>query len=812
MRLKAVFLILFIALASCTPRKKTSNDLIAHIPENTSVVVKIPNPQAFFNALKNNAFLKENTLLPPGLSQKLESLNVLEKNTEALLCVVRTSDSIYDFSYISEDIENYAKLDTVKGGDVKNSSLNKTVIKQFSSGQHRIFNTVTDSIFIASSSEALIEKSILGKNMADREDFRRIYALANEDKQASLFLRNHPFHPADITLADSLARQKQDTLPGMRWSMFDLSLSPNELLLTGIIPEPGKDSLSGNDPVPADRQKMIGITPVNARGMISFTPDDLDYRKDSLVPSPIENLLTSTDEAGIIYGKDHDIIAFHTFDAGTAEKAFSSSAVLNTTFRDHNIYQIDPLEPFPETMPPFGKGNELRFYTAVENYILLANTAEALTDIIVHYQSRSTLKERTSYTQLAESLPDASSVLAVGMAPELKKLFLEKMLSGYGKDISPVVSDDFPYVIVQGVKENRYMHTNILFRKPGQPGSASGISQKFNIALDADVAIPPQLVTNHRNKKKEVVVQDMEHNLYLISGEGKVLWKKKLSGRVLGRIEQVDIFRNGKLQLAFTLQDGLYVVDRNGNDVAPFPVKVNNPITKGLALFDYDNNKKYRFFITQNNVTIPFNAQGKRVKGFVFKGTASPIINPPEHFRTGTRDYIAVQEENGTLHLLHRTGKKRIDVNGKISFSGNRMFLYQNKFTTTNSAGDLIQVDERGRLNKIQLGLAKDHGIDATSKTLATLSDNILTVKHNKYELDYGIYTSPEIFYINNKIYVALTDRQARNVYLFDSNALLIGNFPVYGTSAMDMADMDGNGNLGFVTQGEKDKIVLYEM
>ncbi|RNL69238.1 hypothetical protein ED312_22420 [Sinomicrobium pectinilyticum] len=806
MRKTAVFFILSLVLASCTTPKKTNTDLISHIPENTSIVVKISNPQAFFNALKNNDFLKSNTLIPPGLSKKLEPLRVLDKKSEALLCIIRNTDSIYDFAYISRDTDNYSTLDSLKGWKTESSSLNKIPIKQASSEDHSFFNTVIDSIFIASSSEPLMEQSILGGNTAGRAAFRKVYELANKDKQASFFLRNHPFYPGNLTLSDSTAGIQSPA----GWAMFDISLSPGELLLTGIVP--AKDSIPGTTSIPVAARKTTEITPADAEGMLSLAPYDFSLYKDSLTDVPVRDLLTTADEVGIIYGENHDVVTFHTFDSGVAEKAFSGSAVLQTTFREHNIYKIDSLKPFAEILPPFGKGNAMRFYTAVDNYIVLGSDPRALADIITNYQNQSTLEKRTSFTDMMKSLPDASSMLAVGITPKYKELFLEKMLSGYHDDLSFSSPDDFPYLVVQGIADKNFTHTNLLLQKPGKAGISTGISEKFNIALDADIAIPPQLVTNHLNKEKEVVVQDMEHNLYLISNEGKVLWKKKLNARILGKIEQVDILRNGKLQLAFALPDGIYVIDRNSNDVSPFPVKVQAPITKGLAVFDYDNNKKYRLFITQENIIVPFDSNGKRVKGFDFSGTQSAILNPPEHFRTGTRDYIAVQEENGTLHLLHRTGKSRVNVKGNIDFSANRLYLYQDKFTTTNSDGDLIQVDERGGLNKIALGLAKDHHIATTSRTLATLSDNILTIKQNKYELDYGIYTGPDIFYINNKIYVALTDIQAKKVYLFDSNAVLLSNFPVYGTSAIDLADMDGNGKLEFVTQGEKDKVIVYEI
>ena len=48
---------------------------------------------------------------------------------------------------------------------------------------------------------------------------------------------------------------------------------------------------------------------------------------------------------------------------------------------------------------------------------------------------------------------------------------------------------------------------------------------------------------NHLTKKKEIVVQDYNNVLYLISSDGKILWKKQLLGPVQGKIKQVDIFK-----------------------------------------------------------------------------------------------------------------------------------------------------------------------------------------------------------------------------------------------------------------------------
>ena len=100
----------------------------------------------------------------------------------------------------------------------------------------------------------------------------------------------------------------------------------------------------------------------------------------------------------------------------------------------------------------------------------------------------------------------------------------------------------------------------------------------------------PHFVTNHITKAKEIVVQDINDYLYLISNQGKVLWKKKIVGKILGQIKQVDIYKNGRLQLIFVTQKRLYVLDRNGKEVKPFPKVFRDKITQPLSVFDYDNN------------------------------------------------------------------------------------------------------------------------------------------------------------------------------------------------------------------------------
>ena len=300
--------------------------------------------------------------------------------------------------------------------------------------------------------------------------------------------------------------------------------------------------------------------------------------------------------------------------------------------------------------------------------------------------------------------------------------------------------------------------------------------------------------------------------MYLISASGKVIWKKQLNGKVRGKIQQVDLYKNGKLQLAFCTNNQFLIIDRNGEEVKPFNKKFDSGNLNPLAVFDYENNKDYRFLVTQGRKVFMYNTKGEIVEGFSYKEADKPIIKSPKHFKISKKDYLVFLLEDNTVAIRHRAGQERLKVNRKIDFSDNEIFLYKNKFSITDKKGVLHQIDTKGKLSATNFNLGKEHGMFATSKTLALMNENILSIKGKKVELDLGIYTAPKIFYINDKIYVSVTDIQNQKIYLFDSQAKSIANFPVYGNSIIDMVDMDGDKKLELVAKDQENSLITYKI
>ncbi|MBT8299807.1 MAG: ribonuclease HII, partial [Maribacter sp.] len=362
------------------------------------------------------------------------------------------------------------------------------------------------------------------------------------------------------------------------------------------------------------------------------------------------------------------------------------------------------------------------------------------------------------------------------------------------------------------VADQGFFHSTINIQQTGRKSKINTVSQLFTLQLDADLATNPQFVINHRTNKKEVVVQDQENNLYLISTQGKVLWKKQLEGQIQGKIHQVDIYKNRRLQLAFTTNNEFLILDRNGKEVQPFTKKFEGGNLNPLAVFDYENKKDYRFVVTQGDKVFMYNNKGAIVRGFKYTRAESAIRQAPKHLVIGNKDYLVFTLENKDLKILNRVGNVRTKVNTKIDFSQNEVYLYKNKFVVTDKKGVLHQIAANGKMSTTNLRLNEDHGIDATSKTFVYMNDNVLSIKGKKVELDFGVYSQPKIFYIYDKIYVGVSDIQNQKVYLFDSQAVPIKNFPVFGTSLIDMEDMEGDRKLEIVTQDQKNSIIVYQL
>ncbi len=188
----------------------------------------------------------------------------------------------------------------------------------------------------------------------------------------------------------------------------------------------------------------------------------------------------------------------------------------------------------------------------------------------------------------------------------------------------------------------------------------SSLKLLWRVKLDAEPSIKPGFFTNHNTGATEIFIQDRNNNIYLISPSGKILWKAAIRERITGDVFMIDYYKNGKWQLLFAGHEYLHLIDRNGNYVDRYPVKMRSPATNTLALFDYENNKDYRLFIAGEDRRIhAYDRSGTPVRGWNLFTTRGRVTDPVNFFRVRGKDYLFVADDQA-VYVLDRTGNIRV--------------------------------------------------------------------------------------------------------------------------------------------------------
>ncbi len=809
MRFFLCSLLLFFVL-SCSNSKNKQRQLIDFIPSNSEVVIKSANLESLQSAISNNSYINtlSNTSNYKKVQDALQPLTALNTSGDVLICLSKTEVDSLHYTLITKFSKTLFQSDSLKNYIEEHLKYKSYSITKSTLENHQFFSAIIDSTFILSSSKKTISELF---NITDTtSDFKNLYNITADNENLSILLKTNTTFAPSFFVEDNLkSNELSDFL------ILDTEIAQDDILFNGItksLDTSTKVIDLFRNTVPQENQ-MQHITPGNSDGYLSFTFDDFQtinknifafHGKDSI--SENEDLFNSIIEIGLIYEDKKRAVVLNSIDEIATQDALLGEQNTIETYRNIPVFEFSKPDIFQNTFTPLLSNVSVSKYCILDHYFVFANTIEELQNVIANYQNKTTFGSRHHFKEMSENLSSESSLMLVAKPQLLKNLTENNFDKNYNLNLKP-----YNLSAIQFIYDTNFAHVHGSIIKGKKKRVQHSISEQFSQKLDTDLLNNPQFVTNHITKQKEIVVQDINNTLYLISNKGNILWKKQLNGAILGEISQIDMYKNGRLQLAFSTAHRVYVIDRNGKDVAPFPLKFNNTITQPLSVFDYDKNKLYRLLVTQGKDVSMYDARGKTVSGFTFKSANDAIISQPKHFRISSKDYLVLKTKN-KLHILNRVGKTRVLPKSKNIFSEEPVFLYQNKFTTTSDDGKLISIDTRGNVSSINLQLSSNHNLETTSKTRVTFHDNKLGIKSRVIELDYGNYSRPSIFYINDKIYVTITDLQAKKVFLYDSQGKLRPNFPVYGNALIDLDNIDRDQNLEFVTKGDSNTVILYKI
>ncbi|SKB44709.1 hypothetical protein SAMN05660776_1067 [Salegentibacter holothuriorum] len=815
---KSLFAFFSILLFLSCQKSEKIESLIGFIPNDAAVIIQTSNLKQFQLDLNSLPFFEENSLsVIDNIQKDLGFLKYTDSITESIITLSISKEAKFRYTFISKQQPNF-ELDSIPNKSIENIKVEGLNYQKLSLEGNEFFVSIGNGPFIISSSETQLRQILKKEDLLKNKSFTKAYKAISPNK-TSLIINHAKLKSFQQNLFPNLELENVKNYAG--WSAVDLEFSKNGFSFNGLsIPDNEKNLHKILAKAGTVSIEFAKIVPENSGGFAALGYQDSEiflqnlkgFKQDS-VKRPEDRIILNTREAGIILAEENSLLAIKTLITTEATDLISGFANLEENYRDFPIYKVTQPDVFKNLFTPFFNPKATNFAAAIDQHLVFSASIPQLRDLIAGYVNKNTLAHQAYYKDSEKNLAEESSILITGKTAQLKSNLAKAVSKEFSAEMENLNFGKHKLAILQLVEEDDFAHIHGSFESQNEQNTSNNKTEEMlSVNLEAELLNEPVFVKNHLNNQMDIAVQDINNTLYLISNKGTIFWKKKLKGQILGEIQQVDLFKNGKFQLAFATPYSIEVLDRNGNTVKPFPLKFKDEITQSLSIFDYDNNRKYRFLITQKNEVFMYDKNGKSVKGFDFRKTNSEILKAPKHLRIQNKDYIVFPEKSGKLNILSRQGEHRVKVKESIDFSENEWYEFENDFLSSNAEGNLVKVTQNGSVNIENTAFSENHSITARPNLLVSLSENILKIKGKELNLDYGLYTNPKIFLVNNKYYISLTDLQTQKVFVFDSNAELLPGFPVYGTSGINLNNADIDQRPEFVVKGGEKEVLMYKL
>lgn len=716
--------------------------------------------------------------------------------------------------------------------------------------------TYSDDIILVSSSDQMLSKgmealdhknSILGDKY-----FLNIRSLKDSDADQNLYLNLNRFKvPLDTIIKNPDFKFSSDF---SGWSLLELFSKANMITGRGFIQfdttnnktlaifaDQTPQSLEYLEvlPVKTALYKSMGFS--NAGSFINNLSKTITQNAESeKIKDYLASWMGGVVGMGVLESEDGDSEAKYAFIGLRDSILFEEKSTL---FLDEGVekieywgYQFRRLDESFDLSQLFGEnynGIKQPYFIILESFVFYATDPVTLKSIIKQFKNGQTLGQDESFSLIQQELLDDASMVYY-LSPAIGQNFIAKYLN------DSIVANWLPKageinnlqaLVIQlssFKKELVYVHSII---KHQHVELARRTNALWESDIEEKVIQKPQLVIDYNNGNCDIVVQDTENYLSLINNTGKTLWVYPLSKSILSKIEQIDIYKNGKLQLLFNTSDSLFCIDRKGRNVENYPIALPDTTSNELALLDYDKNKNYRILIgTATGRIIMYDAKGNKVRGWNFVKVRSAISEQIKHIKIGKKDYIFATTSNGTILLLDRKGKSRYQVKENIVEKQGQSFIYTGR--NIQESG-IFYIDTLGQVVKLPFNGKKNYLPIKGEK-----GDQLL-VKYLKEQNSYGLIIfnyfkiegfsldgsklfnnipvskldlAPSLYRLNSENWIGYTDTEEQQGYLLNFNGELYPSFPVKGISPFSIRDINKDGTLEMVIADDTGGLIVYTL
>ena len=827
-------------------RKTVSTKKYVAELQHIGLFQKLTQDFILFDSLFNKDEASRNLFLE---SQILTTVQSISASQVAFLHIVKQSNEGVTFQKLVEDWQKigYAASEYIYEGYV--------ITELETASEEKVAICVVDKSILLSKSNVLIEKSIAELktpkgNLSQQKDLIKVRSKTGKNADCSVYinLETLPFLASNFTNKHQTEAIDQISKWGS-WVGLDFSLLEDGFILNGYFAPNRRNQFFNSLKKEAiiDSSDIERILPVNTA--YSFSVSSKDFRQ--FVKQKKHNDQHFDSYFLSWMGKTLTYVVTEPLTTDIENNQFWVAEVANY---DLAVKQLEALAnengALPtETIPPYtlksflandlfttliGKDfNPIRnpYYAFIDKkYVVFANNAQALEPFLEQMNFNQTLAQNINYQQFKSKDTQVSSInqyVNLSNCFHLLSAFLkEEVKEKWAKDfqyfekIKPITIRLTPYNDLQVV------NIRAVFDEKGKQAT----SVIWRSELESKAIIPPTIVKNHYTGENEIFVQDSNFRIYLLNKNGKKLWSKQLEGKILSEVSQIDFYQNNRLQYLFNTSTSIHLIDRNGNDVKAFPRKLGVEATNGLTMFKHrDNQSNLIFLAGRDSCIYGFNKDGSPLKNWNPGYKVGHLTKPIHQITVKDRHYFAALNTAGFLHIIQEDGNPKIQP---IDFEiGNKTFLSDIEIERGKSSARVIAVDSKGKGHVVNLdgkkfnlnmSVGKNKKVrfchadivGDNRKDYILLSGNDLMIyyydENNKYQPSHKVSflnRQEDLFPIKlpdyPKAFIGTVSTDNNEISLFDSDAKLIRDFPLAGSTRFTITDLYEDGKKILIVANE---------
>ena len=715
-----------------------------------------------------------------------------------------------------------------------------------------LYLAVTQDLLLLSKSKPLVQQAIrqvqAQYNFLNKPSFKALHRTANQKDPLNIYIEYAGFEkfldtqlpPGTVSFLSEMAG----------WGEWDVQASRREMILSGIshFDKSQGHFLQAFQHIEAQEISATAIFPSQLALGLSYTFQNygqyqrafrqiLQQRNRLAVHLNKLKTLNHPDSIFLKYVDNEIGLFFHG--AGTAGKAAVAYVKLREVakpenfgealsdtnyiegFRAHIIRQMAREGVLPAVFGNLFNNFKRPYLTRLGDFWIFSDSEAAIKSVVSDYLDRKTLAQSEAFAHFYSSMPQEAHIQVLASNPQALNL----LPNALRPEALPVLKEhrsELSNIHWSGMQVNvseKAAFTSLYFKETEVPQPK--LARRWTAELENEPLGSPQFLKNHRTGKYDVAIQDVKNQLYLLDHSGQLHWKASLDGSIMGSIHQVDLFKNGKLQMAFNTEKSLYVIDRLGRPVKPFPVRLPQSATAPAGIFDYDGVRKYRFVVPCGKMLYNYNGDGKETPGWKFAEAESNIISKPQFFSVKNRDIIVCLTEKGKVYQLNRRGEERFKLSERVEELKSRFFmkpgasLKKSELLANSTSGRLYVLSPYSKIDTIQL--EKDRPADYFlyfNNSYIFSSGAQLFVKNDQHpfsaSFDGDISALPKALLYQNRFYIGAYSATAEKIRVYNGQGKLLPDFPVFAQGPFDMGSLLRNGQLDIVTYSSDGTVMCY--